>query len=141
MERGHSIISSSIIDLAVSEVMPEHAARAMGVEPAGAASTLNTSETTATWICRRCGRPARVEKPQSCPVCEGTSFQPVDKAAIAAVAPGRVGENGSQKLPHYGKSYALLRLQKKSQHIASLAARQLPGVPRAVLVHYEARHA
>jgi len=27
MERGHSIISSSIIDLAVSEVMPEHAAR------------------------------------------------------------------------------------------------------------------
>src|SRR2546423_13010477 len=86
MERGHSIISSSIIDLAVSEVMPEHAARAMGVEPAGAASTLNTSETTATWICRRCGRPARVEKPQSCPVCEGTSFQPVDKAAIAAVA-------------------------------------------------------
>src|SRR2546423_1397637 len=86
MERGHSIISSSIIDLAVSEVMPEHAARAMGVEPAGAASTLNTSETTATWICRRCRRPARVQKPQSCPVCEGTSFQPVDKAAIAAVA-------------------------------------------------------
>src|SRR5437867_866709 len=33
MERGHSIISSSIIDQAVSEVMPEHAARAMGVHP------------------------------------------------------------------------------------------------------------
>ena len=86
MERGHSIISSSIIDLAVSEVMPEHAARAMGVEPAGSKATARSDETSATWICRRCGRPARTEKPQSCPVCEGTSFQPVDKAAIVAMA-------------------------------------------------------
>src|SRR5437667_248854 len=86
MERGHSIISSSIIDLAVSEVMPEHAARAMGVEPAGAKATMDGDESTATWICRRCGRPARVEKPQECPVCAGTSFQPVDKAAVAAAA-------------------------------------------------------
>src|SRR5881409_1908712 len=86
MERGHSIISSSIIDLAVSEVMPEHAARAMGVEPAQARATIGDDESTPTWICRRCGRPARVEKPDACPVCESTNFQPVDKAAMAAVA-------------------------------------------------------
>src|SRR5207245_8555613 len=35
---------------------------------------------------RWCGRPARVEKPEACPVGEGTNFQPVDKAAMAAVA-------------------------------------------------------
>src|SRR3989440_293844 len=86
MERGHSIISSSIIDLAVSEVMPEHAARAMGVEPAGAKATMDGQETRETWICRRCGRPARGQRPDACPVCEGTSFQPVDKAAMVAVA-------------------------------------------------------
>src|SRR5437870_763147 len=86
MERGHSVVSSSIIDLAVSEVMPEHAARAMGVEPSRAKAAMNGDESTATWICRRCGRPARVEKPQECPVCAGTSFQPVDKAAVAAAA-------------------------------------------------------
>ena len=86
MERGHSIISSSIIDLAVSEVMPEHAARAMGVQPAQVKATIGADESAPTWICRRCGRPARVEKPQACPVCEGTSFQPVDKAAMVAVA-------------------------------------------------------
>ncbi len=85
MERGHSIISSSIIDLAVSEVMPEHAARAMGVEPVQVKAT-SAHDTTPTWICRRCGRPARVEQPQACPVCEGTNFQLVDKAAMAAVA-------------------------------------------------------
>jgi nucleotide-binding universal stress UspA family protein/rubrerythrin len=86
MERGHSIISSSIIDLAVSEVMPEHAARAMGVEPAGATASMDGQEAVETWICRRCGRPARGERPDACPVCEGTSFQPVDKAAMVAVA-------------------------------------------------------
>src|SRR6202165_4351115 len=86
MERGHSVISSSIIDLAVSEVMPEHAARAMGVEPVQAKTVMSSDDSTPTWICRRCGRPARVEKPQACPVCDGTSFQPVEKAAVLAAA-------------------------------------------------------
>jgi nucleotide-binding universal stress UspA family protein len=92
MERGHSIISSSIIDLAVSEVMPEHAARAMGVDPATVKAQKSTSDgmdgadTTETWVCRRCGRPSRGSKPEACPVCDGTSFQRVDKAAIVAAA-------------------------------------------------------
>src|SRR2546430_2660006 len=58
----------------------------MGVEPCRVKAAMNGDESTATWICRRCGRPARVEKPQECPVCAGTSFQPVDKAAVAAAA-------------------------------------------------------
>jgi len=86
MERGHSIISSSIIDLAVSEVMPEHAARAMGVEPAKVRATMAGSEGVETWVCRRCGRPSRGGQPDACPVCDGTGFQRVDKAAIAAAA-------------------------------------------------------
>src|SRR5205085_548956 len=94
MERGHSGISSSIIDLAVSEVMPDHAARAMGVEPAQAKVAMNGDDSTPTWICRRCGRPARVKQPQACPVCEGTSFQPVDKTAIAAAA---IREGGTEE--------------------------------------------
>ena len=90
MERGHSIISSSIIDLAVSEVMPEHAARAMGVEPAKmkatAEVTMDEAASVETWLCRRCGRPSRGAQPEVCPVCDGTSFQRVDKAAVAAAA-------------------------------------------------------
>ncbi|TMG12023.1 MAG: hypothetical protein E6I01_12895 [Chloroflexi bacterium] len=58
----------------------------MGVQPAQVKATIGADESAPTWICRRCGRPARVEKPQACPVCEGTSFQPVDKAAMVAVA-------------------------------------------------------
>ena len=92
MERGHSIISSSIVNQAVSEVMPEHAARAMGVEPApagrgpGGMGIAGTADGGETWICRRCGRPARGGRPAACPVCEGTLFARVDKAAIAAAA-------------------------------------------------------
>ena len=86
MERGHSIISSSIIDQAVSEVMPEHAARAMGVEPANVRTSMDGLEAVDTWICRRCGRPSQGQRPETCPVCEGMSFQAVDKASIAAMA-------------------------------------------------------
>jgi nucleotide-binding universal stress UspA family protein len=86
MERGHSIISSSIIDQAVSEVMPEHAARAMGVEPAGRSVSVDTADSSETWLCRRCGRPSRGGRPEACPVCDGTSFQRVDKVAMAAAA-------------------------------------------------------
>ena len=86
MERGHSVISSSVIDQAVSEVMPEHAARAMGVEPARVKATSEQPESSETWVCRRCGRPARGSKPEVCAVCDGTSFARVDKAAMVAAA-------------------------------------------------------
>jgi len=87
MERGHSVISSSVIDQAVAEVMPEHAARAMGVEPAQTRTTTEAPPTDVeTWLCRRCGRPSRGGHPDACPVCDGTAFQRVDKEAMIAAA-------------------------------------------------------
>ena len=86
MERGHSVISSSVIDEAVAEVMPEHAARAMGVDPARVQVTLDAPDAVETWLCRRCGRPSRGGHPDACPVCDGTTFQRVDKEAMIAAA-------------------------------------------------------
>ncbi|TMG29377.1 MAG: universal stress protein UspA [Chloroflexi bacterium] len=143
MERGHSIISSSIIDLAVSEVMPEHAARAMGVEPAGAKATMDGQETRETWICRRCGRPARGQRPDACPVCEGTSFQPVDKAAMVAVATreGGVEEeeafdgfkvkwtaDAKEVLNRVPKGYERRRVKARIEKIARV--QRLPSITR-----------
>ena len=143
MERGHSIISSSIIDLAVSEVMPEHAARAMGVEPAGAKATMDGQETRETWICRRCGQPARVQRPDACPVCEGTSFQPVDKAAMVAVATreGGVEEeeafdgfkvkwtaDAKEVLNRVPKGYERRRVKARIEKIARV--QRLPSITR-----------
>jgi hypothetical protein len=96
LERGHSIISSDIIDLAVGEVMPEHAARAMGVEPTRK-KPVEVNGETPTWICKRCGRPAHDVRPKACPVCEGTNFAELDKASImvAASREGAVSEEES----------------------------------------------
>ncbi len=91
MERGHSIISSSIVDQAVCEVMPEHAARAFGVQKIAVPAGMDSGAGGETWICRRCGRAARALRPQACPVCAGMDFQAVDKAAIRA-AVAREGE-------------------------------------------------
>src|SRR5438270_5199583 len=143
MERGHSIISSSIIDLAVSEVMPEHAARAMGVEPAKVRATMDGSEGVETWVCRRCGRPSRGRQPDACPVCDGTSFQRVDKAAIAAAATreGDIHEEvafdgfkvkwtaeAKEILNRVPKGYERRRVKARIEKIARI--RRLPSITR-----------
>ncbi|HEY9289001.1 MAG TPA: universal stress protein, partial [Candidatus Dormibacteraeota bacterium] len=149
MERGHSIISSSIIDLAVSEVMPEHAARAMGVEPAtvkaarAGANGMDGADAIETWVCRRCGRPSRGSQPDVCPVCDGTSFQRVDKAAIAAAATreGPVDEEvafdgfkvkwtaeAKEVLSRVPKGYERRRVKARIEKIARI--QRLPSITR-----------
>ncbi len=148
MERGHSIISSSIIDLAVSEVMPEHAARAMGVDAAAVkaarvATGMDGAESMETWVCRRCGRPARAARPEACPVCEGTNFQRVDKAAITAAASreGGVEEEvafdgfkvkwtaeAKEVLNRVPKGYERRRVKARIEKIARI--RRLPSITR-----------
>src|SRR5256712_8639865 len=104
LERGHSVVSSSIIDLAVGEVMPEHAARAMGVStspqdspplPAGERAlpsppfregTGRVSLEAETWICRRCGRPSSAAGPVVCHVSAGPALQAFAHASIATAA-------------------------------------------------------
>jgi nucleotide-binding universal stress UspA family protein len=87
MERGHSVISSELIDQAIGDIMPAHAARAMGA-PGGRAIEHGMADGSAraTWICRRCGRAARGERPVQCPVCGETEFGGIDKAAVEAAA-------------------------------------------------------
>jgi nucleotide-binding universal stress UspA family protein len=149
MERGHSIISSSIIDLAVSEVMPEHAARAMGVEPASVKGQAASAKTTVelageTWLCRRCGRPSRGSVPQVCPVCDGTSFQRVDKEAMAAAA-SREGDleeevafdgfkvkwtaEAKEILNRVPKGYERRRVKARIEKLARI--QRLPSITRA----------
>jgi len=143
LERGHSVVSSSIIDLAVGEVMPEHAARAMGVEPARSPNGGVTQLETQTWICRRCGRAARSVRPAACPVCAGTEFQPVDKASIAAAASreGAISEEeafdgfkvkwtaeAKEVLTPIPKGYERRRVKARIEKLARV--RRLPSITR-----------
>ncbi|MDQ6747946.1 MAG: universal stress protein, partial [Candidatus Dormibacteraeota bacterium] len=86
MERGNSVISSSVIDEAVADIMPERAAASMGVKPNPRPASMTDAASRDAWVCQRCGRPARDRKPQSCPVCGGTDLLLVAKDDIRRAA-------------------------------------------------------
>ncbi|MFN2462996.1 MAG: universal stress protein, partial [Candidatus Dormibacteria bacterium] len=75
MERSNSVISSSVIDEAVADIMPERAAASMGVKPNPRPASMADAAARDAWVCQRCGRPSRDRKPDSCPVCGGTDLQ------------------------------------------------------------------
>ncbi len=90
MERGHSVITNSIVDDAVRDILPESAARAMGV----AARTIAIEERATspdqdvTYICGECGYAARNVLPVACPVCHSgpARFTLIDKRLIEQTA-------------------------------------------------------
>ena len=101
MERGHSVISNSIVDDAVRDILPESAARAMGV----AAKQIAIEEQAqsiaqdVTYICGECGYAARNVLPVACPVCHSgpVRFTLIDKQLIetAAAREGPLSEEES----------------------------------------------
>ena len=86
MERGNSVISSSVIDEAVADIMPERAAASMGVKPNPRPASMTEAAARDAWVCQRCGRPARDRKPEACPVCGGTDLVLVAKADVGRAA-------------------------------------------------------
>ncbi|HEU5368743.1 MAG TPA: universal stress protein [Ktedonobacterales bacterium] len=101
MERGHSVISNSIVDDAVRDILPESAARAMGVAAKQLAieEQAQSIEQDTTYICGECGYAARNVLPVACPVCHSgpERFTLIDKRLIetAAAQEGPVSEEES----------------------------------------------
>ena len=101
MERGHSVISNSIVDDAVRDILPESAARAMGVAAKQLAieEQTQTIEQDITYICGECGYAARNVLPVACPVCHSgpVRFTLIDKRLIetAAAQEGPLSEEES----------------------------------------------
>lgn len=86
MERGHSVITNSVIEQVMAIFMPGSAKVMSGVAVAVASEALAGS--AATYICEVCGHIAREVRPQVCPVCDASSekFQLLDKEMVKAVA-------------------------------------------------------
>jgi nucleotide-binding universal stress UspA family protein len=89
MERGHSIISSSVIDETMRAVLPEGMVRAMGLAAETIAIEKGRLTEGTTYICRYCGYAAKNVRPLNCPVCHAQTdqFEKVDRAAIESLAP------------------------------------------------------
>ncbi len=84
-ERGHSVITSGVIDRAIGGILPPGAAAAMGM--AAKVAEQRTAEDS-VYVCKNCGHVARREQPVTCVVCGagGEDFAQLDRAAIESQA-------------------------------------------------------
>ena len=88
MERGHSVITSKVVESAMATILPESAMKSMGIIAANVAKETIAASDSATFICSTCGYAARGFEPAVCAVCGSgpEAFQKLDKEAIAQLA-------------------------------------------------------
>ncbi len=88
MERGHSVVTSDVVEQAMEAFMPGYTSKMIGKVAKVLAIEHVRAEHQLTYICDVCGYTARVENPVQCPVCQATAehFQVIDRAVVEAIA-------------------------------------------------------
>ena len=97
IERGHSVITESVIDMAMEAIMPQRASEKLTrVAKEIAEQKVLESDAVQTYICGECGYAAHNQQPIKCPVCssEPERFQMVDKNSLDHIA---VDEGGAEE--------------------------------------------
>ena len=97
IERGHSVITESVIDMAMEAIMPQRASEKLTrVAKEIAEQKVLESDAVQTYICGECGYAAHNQQPIKCPVCssEPERFQMVDKNSLEHIA---VDEGGAEE--------------------------------------------
>ena len=120
IERGHSVITESVIDKAMEAIMPERASeRLTRVAKEIAEQQVLASDAVQTYICGECGYAAHNQQPVQCPVCSAPPerFQMVDKGSLEHIA---VDEGGAAA----EETFDGVRLQWSEQ--AKKAIRRVP---------------
>ena len=120
IERGHSVITESVIDMAMEAIMPQRASEKLTrVAKEIAEQKVLESDAVQTHICGECGYAAHNQQPVKCPVCSSPPerFQMVDKGSLQNVA---VDEGGTAE----EETFDGVRLQWSEQ--AKKALRRVP---------------
>lgn len=88
MERGHSVVTSDVIEQAMEAFMPGYTGKMMGKVAKVLAIDKVRTESQLTYICDVCGYTAKSENPAQCPLCHATAehFQVIDRAVVEAIA-------------------------------------------------------
>jgi nucleotide-binding universal stress UspA family protein len=88
MERGHSVVTSDVIEQAMEAFMPGYTGRMMGKVAKVLAIEKVRDDRQLTYICEVCGYTAKTENPTRCPVCQATAehFQVIDRQVVEAIA-------------------------------------------------------
>ena len=124
IERGHSVITESVIDMAMEAIMPQRASEQLTrVAKEIAEQKVLESDAVQTYICGECGYAAHNQQPVKCPVCSSSPerFQRVDKGSLQNIA---VDEGGTDE----EETFDGVRLQWSEQ-----AKKALRGVPRGYM--------
>jgi len=88
MERGHSVVTSDVIEQAMEAFMPGYTGRMMGKVAKVLAIEKVRDNLQLTYICEVCGYTAKTENPARCPVCQASAehFQVIDRQVVEAIA-------------------------------------------------------
>lgn len=88
LERGHSVVTSSVIDQVMEIFMPKRTAEVASRAAFELAVERIRSSDMSAFLCEICGHVAREVKPVQCPVCRSGSekFQTIDKGVVEALA-------------------------------------------------------
>ena len=88
MERGHSVVTSDVIEEAMEAFMPGYTGRMMGKVAKVLAIEKVRADQHLTYICEVCGYTAKADNPAKCPVCGATAehFQVIDRHVVEAIA-------------------------------------------------------
>ena len=88
LERGHSVVTSSVIDQVMDIFMPKRTAEMAGRAALELAVERIRAADLSAFLCEVCGHVAREVKPVQCPVCRSGSekFQTIDRTVVEALA-------------------------------------------------------
>lgn len=120
IERGHSVITESVIDKAMEAIMPQRASEKLTrVAKEIAEQKVLESDAVQTYICSECGYAAHNQQPIKCPVCSSPPerFHMVDKGSLEHIA---IDEGGTAE----EETFDGVRLQWSEQ--AKKALRRVP---------------
>ena len=86
-ERGHSVITPSVINSAMGDLLPPDAAQAMGYVAEEVAVQLDNLEQGITFVCATCGWSIRDVRPERCSVCDtpGEELERIDRGALEKI--------------------------------------------------------
>lgn len=89
MERGHSVVTVSVLEQALGTILPKSSMVAMGIIADDVARTQIEGGDDQTWVCGNCGWVARGFEPTKCTVCSSPKdqLQKLDRQAIEGLAP------------------------------------------------------
>ncbi|HEY5565591.1 MAG TPA: universal stress protein [Rhodothermia bacterium] len=89
LERGHSVITTGIVEDAMSTLLPKSAMQRMGIIAENVAKDEVEAAASVTYVCKTCGYVARDFEPAVCGVCGSPpeAFEKLDKRALEDLVP------------------------------------------------------